>query len=102
MAVIDKRHPEIKLDQTQADIIQTKLEAAVHAHLMEDTPRQFFNSRFMQGVPWITCVNEYSQGWLMRAASELEEPREGAELIVIDCKDLPKRPRVIVRIPDVS
>jgi hypothetical protein len=62
MAVIDKRHPEVKLDQTQADMIQAKLEAAVHAHPIEETPLQFLNSRFMQVVLWITCVNEYSQG----------------------------------------
>jgi hypothetical protein len=50
MAVIDKRHPEVKLDQTQADIIQAKPEAAVHAHPIEETPLQFLNSTFMQGV----------------------------------------------------
>jgi hypothetical protein len=49
-----------------------------------------------------TCFNEYSQAWLVRAASELGELWERVELIVIDSKHLPKRPRVIVRIPDVS
>jgi hypothetical protein len=82
MAVNDKRHPEVKLDQTQADVIQAKLEAPVHVHPMEKTPLQFLNSKFMQGVLWIA--------W------------EGAELIAIDSKDLPKRPRAIVCIPNVS
>jgi hypothetical protein len=49
MAVIDKQHPEVKLDQTQADMIQAKLEAAVHTHPVEETPLQFLNSKFMQG-----------------------------------------------------
>jgi hypothetical protein len=53
------------------------------------------------GVLWITCVNEYSQAWLVRAASELGELWEGAEVITINSKNLPNRPRVIVRIPDV-
>jgi hypothetical protein len=56
----------------------------------------------MQGVLWITCVNEYSQTWLVRAISELGELWEGAEVIAIDSLNLPKRPRMIVCIPDVS
>jgi hypothetical protein len=36
------------------------------------------------------------------AVSELGELWEGAEVIAIDSKNLPKRPRVIVHIPDIS
>jgi hypothetical protein len=101
MAVIDKRHPEVKLDQAQAEIIQAKLVAAVHAHPVEETPLHLLNSKFMQGVLWITCVNEYSQTWLVRAISKLGE-LWGADVIAIDSLNLPKRPRMIIRIPDVS
>ena len=38
----------------------------------------------------------------MRTVSGLEELWEGAKLTVVDSKDLPKRPRVLVRIPDTS
>jgi len=38
----------------------------------------------------------------MRTISGLGEWWEGAELTVVDSKDLPKRPRVLVRIPDTS
>jgi hypothetical protein len=38
----------------------------------------------------------------MRTISGLGELWEGAELAVVDSKDLPKRPRVLVRIPDTS
>jgi len=38
----------------------------------------------------------------MRTISGLGELWEGAELTVVDSKDLPKRPRVLVRIPDTS
>jgi hypothetical protein len=38
----------------------------------------------------------------MRTISELGELWEGAELTVVDSKDLPKRPRVPIRIPDTS
>jgi hypothetical protein len=102
MAVFDKQHPEVKLDQTQAEMIQAKLVAAVHVHPVEETPLHFLNSKFMQGVLWITCVNEYSQTWLVWAVSELGEIWEGAEVIAIDSKNLPNRPRVIVRIPNIS
>jgi hypothetical protein len=36
----------------------------------------------------------------MQTISGLGEHWEGAELTVVDSKDLPKRPRVLVRIPD--
>jgi hypothetical protein len=36
------------------------------------------------------------------AISELGELCEGAELTVVDFRDLPKRPRVLVHIPDTS
>jgi hypothetical protein len=38
----------------------------------------------------------------MRAISGLGELWEGEEVTVVDYKDLPKRPRVLVRIPDTS
>ena len=38
----------------------------------------------------------------MRTVSGLGELWEGAELTVVDSKDLPKRPSVVVRIPDIS
>jgi hypothetical protein len=101
MAITD-RHPQVKLDQTQADMIQAKLLVAVDAHPMEETPLQFLYSKFAQGVLWFTCANEFSQAWLLRAVSEPGEPWEGTELTVIDSKDLPKRPMVLVCIPDAS
>ena len=50
----------------------------------------------------ITCANEPSKAWLTRTVSGLGELLEGAEVAVGDSKDLPKRPRVLVRIPDTS
>jgi hypothetical protein len=47
MEVIDKRHPEVKLDQTQAEMIQAKLVAAVHVNPVEETPLHFLNYKFM-------------------------------------------------------
>jgi hypothetical protein len=38
----------------------------------------------------------------MRTISGLGELWERAELTVLDSKDLPKRPRVLVRVPDTS
>jgi hypothetical protein len=102
MVITHRRHPVVKLDQTQGDIIQAKLMAAVDTHPLEETPLQFHHSKFAQGVFWITCANVFSQTWLLRTVSELGEFWKGAELTVTVSKDLPKRPRVLVRIPDAS
>jgi len=102
MAIIHGRHPDAKLDQTQADMIQVKRSTAVDANPLGEAPPQFLYSKFAQGVFWITCANEPSKAWLMRTISGLGELWEGAELTAVDSKDLPKRPRVLVRIPDTS
>jgi hypothetical protein len=100
IAIIHRQHPEIKLDQTQANMIQAKLLVAVDP--LKETLLQYLHSKFAQGVLWIPCAKEFSQAWLMRAVSELGELWEGVELTVIDSNDLPKRPRVLVRIPNGS
>jgi hypothetical protein len=102
MAVIHRRHPHVKLDQTQADLIQVKLLSAVDANPSGEAPLQFLYSKSAQGIFWITCANEPSKVWIMRTIIGLGELWEGAELTVVDSKDLPKRPRVLVRIPDTS
>jgi hypothetical protein len=102
MMVIHRRHPDVKLDQTQVDMIQVKLLTAVDANLLGEMPPQFLYSKFAQGIFWITCANEPSKVWLMRTISGLGELWEGVELMVVESKDLPKRPRVLVCIPDTS
>ena len=101
-AVIHRRHPDAKLDQNQADMIQVKLLSAVDENPMEEAPPQFLYSKFTQGVLWITCANEPSKAWLTRTINGLGELWEGAELTIVDSKDLPKRPKVLVRVPDTS
>jgi hypothetical protein len=49
MAIIHRRHPEFKLELTQADTIQTKLLVAVDATPLGETPPQFLYSKFAQG-----------------------------------------------------
>jgi hypothetical protein len=83
-------------------MIQVKLLTAVDANPLWEMPPQFLYSKFVQGIFWITCANEPSKVWLMWTISGLGELWEGAELTVVDSKDLPKRPRVLVRIPDTS
>ena len=67
-----------------------------------ETLLQFLYSKFAQGVFWITCANESSKVWLTETISGLEELWEGTELTVVDSKDLPRPPKVLVRIPDTS
>jgi hypothetical protein len=38
MVITHTQHPVVKLDQTQGDIIQEKLMAAVDAHPLEEKP----------------------------------------------------------------
>jgi len=99
VAIIHRRHPDVKLDQTQADMIQTKLLIAVDANPQVETPPQILYSKFALGIFWITCANESSKTWLMRTVSGLGKFREGTELTVVDSKDLPKSSTMIVRIP---
>jgi hypothetical protein len=102
IAIIHKRHPDVKLEQAQVNIIQTRLLYAVDRTPSGETPPQFLYSKFAQGIFWITCANESSKVWLMWTISELGDLWEGAELTVVDSKDLLKTPRVLVRIPDTS
>jgi hypothetical protein len=102
MAVIQSRHPDVKLDQAQAKLIQVKLLSAVDANPSGEAPLQFLYSKFAQGIFWITCANEPSKVWLMPEISGLGELWEGAGLTVVNSRDLPKRPRVLARIPDTS
>jgi hypothetical protein len=102
MAVIHTLHPDVKLDQAQADLMQVKLLSAVDANPSGEVPPQFFYSKFAQGIFWITCANEPSKVWLMRAISGPGELWGGAELTVVNSSNLPKRPTVLFRIPDTS
>jgi hypothetical protein len=102
MAIVHRLHPDVNLDQAQTDIIQEELLKAVDANPLEEAPPQFLYSKFAQGVFWITYANELTKTWLTRTVSGLGELWEGAELTVVDPKDLPKRPRVLVRIPNTS
>jgi hypothetical protein len=99
MAIIHRRHSEMILDQTQADIIEEKLTDAVDVNPEGEAPPQFLYSIFGHGILTTTCANESTKVWLMRKVEGLGELWEGMELKVVDFKDLPKRPRVLVRIP---
>jgi hypothetical protein len=74
----------------------------VDANISGAAPPQFLYSKFAQGILWITCANEPSKVSFMWTISGLGLLWEGVELIVVKPKDLPKRPRVLVRIPDTS
>jgi hypothetical protein len=55
-----------------------------------------------QGVFRITYANESTKDWLIRTVSRLEKLWEGAELTVVDSKELPNRPKLLVRILDTT
>jgi hypothetical protein len=102
MAIAHRIHTDVNLDQAQTDTIQEERLKAVNANTSEEIPPQFLYSKFATGVFWITCANDLTKTWLIRPVSGLGELWEGAELTVVDSKDLPKRPGVLVFIPDTS
>jgi hypothetical protein len=61
MAVTHRRHPYVKLDQAQADLIQVKLLSAVNVNPSGEAPLQLLCSKFAQGIVSITCANEPSK-----------------------------------------
>jgi len=83
-------------------MIQAKLVIAVDSNPQDETQPQFLHSKFVLRIFWVTCANESSKTWVMRTVIGHGELWEGAELTVVDSNYLPKRPRVIVRIPDTS
>jgi len=50
MTIIHRRHPDVKLDQTQVDMIQVKRLTAVDANPLGETQPQFLYSKFAQGA----------------------------------------------------
>jgi hypothetical protein len=87
------------LYQSQADIIQETVSDLVEVNPVDEAPLQFLHSRYAQGILTTTCANESTKAWLMRTMESLGELREDMELKVVDFRDLPKRPRVLVRVP---
>jgi hypothetical protein len=66
LAIIHRHHPDVKLDQTQIDIIQEKLLTAVAVIPSGEAPPQLLYSKFAQGVFLITCTNESSKFWIIQ------------------------------------
>jgi hypothetical protein len=79
MAISQRRHREGILNQSEIEIIQRKLLTAFDANAAVETP-QFLNSKYAQGVFWITCANESTKDWLIRTVSGLGKIWECAEL----------------------
>jgi hypothetical protein len=101
MAIIHKRHPDMTLYQSQADIIQDKVSDLVEVHPVDEAPPQFLHSRYAQGIVTTTCANESTKIWLMQTVESLGELWEGMELKVVEFRDLPKSTRVLVRVPGI-
>uniref|UniRef100_A0A6P7FCL4 Uncharacterized protein LOC114328927 n=1 Tax=Diabrotica virgifera virgifera TaxID=50390 RepID=A0A6P7FCL4_DIAVI len=102
MAVVDRRHPEVKLNQEQAELVRTKLEEAVDkAPGGSQNPLQFLRTTFSAGILWIHCANEPTKSWLEGTVRELRDLWESADLKLIESKDL-RRPIVLVHVPETG
>lgn len=103
MAVIDRRHPEVTVDQSQADLIQKKLlSALISTPFGSAGTVQFLRTTYSGGVLWMTCANEYTRNWLKETVPTLRDLWEGADLTVVESNSLPRRPRVLVLLPTVE
>jgi len=61
MAINHRRRPDVKLDQTQINIIQAKHLIALDGNPRGETPPKFLYSKFALAVFWITCAKEQSK-----------------------------------------
>ncbi|VEN39418.1 unnamed protein product [Callosobruchus maculatus] len=99
MAVVHKLHPDITLEKGQADLVSERLLKALDEDL-STSPIQFNNSTYSRGALWITCANEATSVWLRGTVTSMGSLWEGADLTVVESKELPKRPRVLVFVPE--
>uniref|UniRef100_A0A146LAN8 DUF4780 domain-containing protein n=1 Tax=Lygus hesperus TaxID=30085 RepID=A0A146LAN8_LYGHE len=97
MAVIPARYPDTQLNQAQAELVQYKILEAVDNAAVAP---QFFGAKFIAGVLWIHCANDVTKHWLVELVERLPALWEGARLMTVSSKDLPRRPKVLVWIPD--
>ncbi|VEN35377.1 unnamed protein product [Callosobruchus maculatus] len=99
MAVVHRLHPDIILEKGQADLISERLLKVLDED-SSTSPIQFINSTYSGGALWITCANEATGVWLRGTVASMGSLWEGADLTVVESKDLPKRPRVLVFVPE--
>ncbi len=102
MAVVHKQHPDITLDQGQADLVQEKLLEAVDNVQSADTAPQFVGAKFVCGILMVTCANEATKNWLINTVENWKPLWEGAELVVTSHADLPRRPKFTVYVPSTA
>lgn len=100
MAVINRRHPDVLMNQEQSELVQNAIvEALYQTPSGSGSALQFERTSFSAGVLSMTCANERTAHWLREAVSSLGSLWEGAELTVVNFKDLPVRHRVLVFVP---
>ncbi|KAJ8930180.1 hypothetical protein NQ314_017044 [Rhamnusium bicolor] len=102
MAVIQQGHPDVTLNQEQGDLIQARVIAAIDAIPEGERSPQFHHSKFEGGILWMTCANLETRNWLLDVIQKQDQLWEGAALTVVEASKLPKRPKVLVWIPDTG
>lgn len=102
MAVIQQRHPDITLDQGQADLVQAMVIAAIDAIPEGEMSPQFHHTKFEGGILWMTCANLETKNWLLQVMQKQDKLWEGAALTIVEAADLPKRSKVLVWIPETG
>lgn len=88
------------LNQEWADLVQQNILEQVGVNSAWIPPPQFINSKFSTEILRIHCVNKETKNWLGRTAQNMKSLWEGSHLMFVSLKDLPKRPKLLVWIPD--
>lgn len=102
VAIIQRRHPDESMNKEQADLVQNTIVEAIFSTPSGSTssPPQFLRTNLSAGILWMTCANQTTVDWLRRTVGTLGRLWEGADLTVVDPAELPKRPRVLVFVPE--
>ncbi|XP_030758789.1 uncharacterized protein LOC115884370 [Sitophilus oryzae] len=101
LAIIEKRHPDIKLSQEQAALVQNTLVDLLYSAPSSSSsrPPQFLRTAFTAGYLWMTCANKRTEEWLRRSIDALEPLWEEGGVRIACSGELPIRYRIIGFVP---
>ena len=105
VAIIDQRSPDAMtlMDRARFDILYSAILDIILSQVKGGTP-SFDDTRLHSGTMKVRCANEFSRKWLEEKIPTIEEKKlwQGAKLVVIDFKDIPKPHKFNVFFPGLK
>lgn len=96
MVIVPKDFPTGKLTEEQSNKILDALDAKMVA---EETQAQFLFSKHENEALILLCANTITANWLQKSTPAIK-PWEGADLIAGEAKDILKRTKLLLFVPD--